>query len=194
MKKEDLLGQRFGRLVVIGEAEPIGKRKRTAWLCRCDCGIVKPIKAEHLKDGTTKSCGCLNDEKRSERAKDMYSVNIKYSPSEASARHVWSHRYGDGNLSFEDFLRISQMDCHYCGGAPNNTQNTAMSVKHSSAFAKENGNFTYNGLDRIDNNKPHDLDNVVPCCKWCNFAKRERTVEEFGAWVGQLHRTMFRAG
>ena len=30
------------------------------WICRCDCGnITSPIRAAHLKDGHTKSCGCL---------------------------------------------------------------------------------------------------------------------------------------
>lgn len=191
MKKEDLLGQVFGRLTVIGSAEPVGKRKRSAWLCRCECGVEKVVKSEELKNGDTKSCGCLNNEKRSERAHLLYAPNIKYSPIEASARHVWNHRYRDGDLSFEDFHRLSQMPCYYCGADPNNIQNAAMSVKHSSAFAKENGDFLYNGLDRIDSDKQHTLENVVPCCKWCNYAKRERTVEEFRKWVEQIYYAMF---
>ena len=190
MKKEDLLGQKFGRLMVVGAAEPSGKRKRAAWLCKCECGVEKVIRAESLKDGSTKSCGCLNDEKRSERAAMMYGVLVKYHPSEATARHVWKKQYDDG-ISFEDFMRISQMNCDYCGSEPNNIQNAAASDKKASAFAKENGDFKYNGLDRVDSTKPHTLENVVPCCKWCNYAKRERTVEEFKTWIEQLYYAMF---
>ena len=66
MKKEILLGQKFNRLLVIAESKPINKR--AAWLCQCDCGVNKIVKSEELKNGDTKSCGCLNKEKRIERA------------------------------------------------------------------------------------------------------------------------------
>lgn len=190
MKKEDLLGRVFGRLTVIGSAEPVGKRKRSAWLCRCECGVEKVVKSEELKNGDTKSCGCLNDEKRSERAAAMYGACVKYHPSETTARRVWRAQYNDG-LAFEDFMRISQMPCHYCGEEPNNVQNGPATDKKSSAFARENGDFIYNGLDRVDSNKPHTLENVVPCCKWCNYAKRERTVAEFEIWAERLYKKMF---
>jgi hypothetical protein len=183
MKKEDLLGQKFGRLMVVGAAEPVGKRKRAAWLCRCECGVEKVIRAENLKDGSTKSCGCLNDEKRSERAATMYGACIKYHPSETSARAVWRRRYSDGRLSFEDFMRISQMNCDYCGSTPNNIANAATSDKKSSQYARDNGDFKYNGLDRVDSTKPHTLENVVPCCFPCNIAKHDMSLEDFRSWI-----------
>jgi len=189
MKKENLLDQKFGRLLVIAEAEPVGTRKRAAWLCRCDCGNQKIVKSEELKNGDTKSCGCLNDEKRKERAPQLYGACVKYHPSETTARRVWRCNYQDG-VSFEDFYRISQMDCHYCGSKPNNVQNSALQDKKSSQSARENGNFIYNGLDRIDSSLPHTLENMVPCCKWCNYAKRERTTSEFEVWVEQLYLTI----
>lgn len=189
MKKENLLGRKFARLLVIAEAKPVGVRRRVAWLCQCDCGTTKVIKADELKSGDTKSCGCLNDEKRKERAPQLYAPLTKYQPIEASARRVWRANYQDG-ISFEDFNRISQMVCHYCGAKPNNVQNSALQDKKSSQFAKDNGNFVYNGLDRIDSSLPHTLDNVVPCCKWCNYAKRERTTTEFEIWAEQLYQTI----
>lgn len=184
MKKENLLGQKFARLLVIAEAEPINKR--VAWLCQCDCGNTKIIKAGDLKDNSTKSCGCLNEEKRKERAYQLYEPIIKFHPSETTARRIWRSRYNDG-ISFEDFYRISQMNCYYCNSKPNNSQNSAASDPKASEYAKEHGKFIYNGLDRIDNSLPHTLDNVVACCKWCNFAKRERTLEEFKLWSKQLY-------
>jgi hypothetical protein len=189
VKKENLLGQKFARLLVIAEAEPVGARRRSAWLCQCDCGNTKVIKADELKSGDTKSCGCLNDEKRKERAHGLYAPLIKYHPSETSARKIWKRRYSDGELSFDDFMRLSQMNCHYCGAEPNMIFNAAKEDKKSSQSAKDDGDFAYNGLDRTDSNRTHTLDNVVPCCKWCNYAKRERIVAEFEAWLKQAYQT-----
>lgn len=188
MKKNSLINQKFSRLTVVAESDPINHR--TAWLCVCDCGNTKIIKSEHLIDGTTKSCGCLNIEKRTARAKHMYSANIKYHPSKTSARRVWRTRYNNG-ISFEDFFELSQKPCYYCGSLPNNMQNVAKEDKKSSQYAKDNGDFIYNGLDRVDNAKPHIIDNCVPCCKWCNFAKRERSVEEFKIWIKRLYENIF---
>ena len=55
-KKLDLTGQRFGKLTVLVPAENIGRR--TAWLCRCDCGRETVVKTCHLRDRHTTSCGC----------------------------------------------------------------------------------------------------------------------------------------
>lgn len=49
----DLTGQRFGRLTVIGY---IGDTK---WRCICECGNVTDVRSYHLKTGETRSCGCL---------------------------------------------------------------------------------------------------------------------------------------
>ena len=35
------------------------------------------------------------------------------------------------------------------------------------------------GCDRIDNDKPHTLDNVVPCCEECNIKRGRKTYDEF---------------
>lgn len=56
-KKENLLNQKFGKLTVIAPAENI--KGRTAWLCLCDCGKQVVVTSKSLKDGNTRSCGCL---------------------------------------------------------------------------------------------------------------------------------------
>ena len=56
MKRLNLEGQRFGRLLVEGQA---GKTRRgTLWRCRCDCGNVSELAANTLTSGNSKSCGC----------------------------------------------------------------------------------------------------------------------------------------
>ena len=60
-KFEDLTGQKFGRLTVIDRAEKY-KDGHAMWLCRCECGNEKAILEKCLKNGKTKSCGCLRTE------------------------------------------------------------------------------------------------------------------------------------
>ena len=55
-----MIGQRFGRLVVLEKAERRGHDR--CWLCRCDCGNEKLIPKSCLKSGGSRSCGCLRKE------------------------------------------------------------------------------------------------------------------------------------
>jgi hypothetical protein len=54
----DLTGLRFGQLFVLGEAER-KPNKGIKWLCRCECGNERAILGSHLRNGHTRSCGCL---------------------------------------------------------------------------------------------------------------------------------------
>lgn len=58
----DLTGRRFGRLVVIerdGTYYSPTFRAFPLWRCRCDCGTECIVLGNSLRQGTTKSCGCL---------------------------------------------------------------------------------------------------------------------------------------
>ena len=64
-------GRRFGRLVVVDEAEPYywrGRFSRRRWLCACDCGGEAEIREDQLTGGRTLSCGCLRREVTRDRA------------------------------------------------------------------------------------------------------------------------------
>lgn len=56
----DLTGKRFGNITVLHRAE--NKSGRTYWLCKCDCGTVKEIRADHLQRGEVVGCGCVRKE------------------------------------------------------------------------------------------------------------------------------------
>lgn len=58
-----LIGRKFGRLTVISRAEN-SKAEQSRWLCRCEYSNEKIVFASALKRGATKSCGCLNNERR----------------------------------------------------------------------------------------------------------------------------------
>lgn len=62
MKRADLTGQRFGRLVAVELVDIAHGNAR--WLFRCDCGNSHIAPARHVKGGGSKSCGCLLKEAR----------------------------------------------------------------------------------------------------------------------------------
>lgn len=69
-KAHDLVGQRFGRLVVLEkETQDIPKTKRTYvwWKCKCDCGNIEIVPTTRLVAGITKSCGCYRADVSAER-------------------------------------------------------------------------------------------------------------------------------
>lgn len=56
----DITGQRFGRWTVL--SLHCRKRQVTSWLCVCDCGRQKIVNQGNLRQGKTRSCGCLGRE------------------------------------------------------------------------------------------------------------------------------------
>lgn len=59
----DLVGQSFGRLMVLGRAG-IASNRRATWRCRCVCGRETIVIGGDLRSGRTRSCGCLRKELR----------------------------------------------------------------------------------------------------------------------------------
>lgn len=57
---KDLLGKRFARLTVISHAGRV--KRKTRWLCVCECGNEIETTADSLQRGDAKSCGCLHRE------------------------------------------------------------------------------------------------------------------------------------
>ena len=58
-------GDRYGRLTVIKEVESFYRKDskvRRRFLFKCDCGTFKEIVLNDVRNGRTKSCGCLNKE------------------------------------------------------------------------------------------------------------------------------------
>jgi hypothetical protein len=57
----DLTGKTFGRLSVLSRTdnEPSGGVR---WLCKCDCGNIKKVKGQNLRERRIISCGCWKAE------------------------------------------------------------------------------------------------------------------------------------
>ena len=64
-RKHNIVGERFGRLIVVGEIEPIKNTRQ--FMCKCDCGNEKVVRIPDLLLGRTRSCGCLRKEISKER-------------------------------------------------------------------------------------------------------------------------------
>jgi len=152
----------IGKWTIIAEAGPDEGGRKRMW-CRCVCGIERSVDAYSIAKGTSRSCG----------SPQCYQL---YTPIIYKARTIWSSRYKDGDLIFEDFYTLTQMNCSYCGRPPFRT-----------VFAKDSSLFTYNGLDRIDPSVGHFTSNVVPCCYDCNKAKNDRTLSQFDQWLTNIN-------
>ena len=61
-KKIDLIGLKFGRLSVLKEYNK-DESNVIKWACICSCGNVIHVSTGNLRNGSTKSCGCLAREK-----------------------------------------------------------------------------------------------------------------------------------
>ena len=80
MKRRDLTGARYGKLLVVSMADNNGRF--TQWNCLCDCGNIAVVATAHLTNGHTKSCGCL----RSETASANFS---KHRKSNTRLYRIW---------------------------------------------------------------------------------------------------------
>ena len=69
-KAKDISGEKFGRLTVLHSKWDPNIRK-TVWVCECECGNLTTVRSVSLKNGNTKSCGCL---KREASRRTMHSV------------------------------------------------------------------------------------------------------------------------
>jgi hypothetical protein len=57
------------------------------WECHCECGRIKIVRADHLKVGNTKSCGCLASEMTAARSRTHGETPYRYHSPEY---RVWS--------------------------------------------------------------------------------------------------------
>lgn len=109
----DLTGKRFGRLVVVQRTTPQGA-KVLKWQCLCDCGNYTEVAGFLLIRGTTKSCGCLQQENRQKKR--------RLRPAEELRSNLTGRRFGmltairRAPLTAEKFRRYVFWECRCdCG-------------------------------------------------------------------------------
>lgn len=169
----DETGGRYNKLVVVNHAG-IDKWGQATWECLCDCGNITTIVGSKLRTGKIKSCGCLRHKPPANTlAPGEASFNKIYRLYKANAKN----RELSWELSKNEFRVVIKQDCYYCGVAPSNIAN------HQSL----NGSYTYNGIDRLDNSRGYVSGNIVPCCKLCNYMKRDLSENNFYSHIRKIY-------
>lgn len=109
-RAHDLTGITFGRLNVTSLHEKRG-RNRIYWFCSCACGATKWVIADALKAGSTRSCGCLNDQTRRTIRKPGAMIDGKHSP-EYTSWHSMKQRCTNPNN--KKYLRYGGRGITFC--------------------------------------------------------------------------------
>lgn len=169
-KSKNILGERFGKLVVIKQMESkmMGNGKQRMWLCKCDCGGEKVCPTAKLVNGTYKDCGC-------------------FYKSSASNHHNWKG-YGEISLSLWNSIKK---------GAESRGFNFYIDIEYVwDLYVKQNKKCAYSGidiyfssnlnhnrgnasLDRIDSSKGYEKGNVQWIHKDINRMKNDFTESIF---------------
>lgn len=71
MKKENLIGKKYGLLTVLAFTDKRNKSGSLIWKCKCDCGNIVELSTSEIKRPERKSCGCLM-----KKTKDL--TNIRF--------------------------------------------------------------------------------------------------------------------
>lgn len=136
----NLVGSTFGNLTVVDRVDNTvykSGRQRVSYLCRCSCGNYAIVLGDLLRNGKTRSCGCLRkDYSADEAARRALFAGYKQN---AAVRNL------DLSLTFEQFAELTNSPCHYCG-APPATVHSPRAYK-----AAYRPTCVYNGIDRQNN-------------------------------------------
>ena len=174
MKRIDLTGKTFGYLHVISFYK--SEKHGCLWRCQCICGKIIPVRGVNLRTKRTKSCGCktaIMIAKKLRKKTNEAAFNALYGAYKKCAKD----RKLDFCLTKKDVRKLTSSNCFYCGSKPR---------KIRKPTSKKSKNYTYNGIDRVDNNKGYFMKNCVPCCTICNRAKFNLPVRQFKAWINRL--------
>ena len=89
--KYELIGQKFNRLLIIGDSGERTKSKNVIWECLCECGNITTSRVVDLRKGRIKSCGCLAKETaRKTMAGNQYAYKHGDSPKGKRQPLYWT--------------------------------------------------------------------------------------------------------
>jgi hypothetical protein len=145
----DIKGQRFGRLVAM-EKHHQGIQGRWYWLCKCNCGNSVVVLGTQLRNGNTKSCGCLKSEAVIQRNKDNSTHNLSKHPAYNIHSNMINRCYDTNNPRYKDYGGRGIAVCEewkdittFCNWMMNNNYVKGLSI------------------ERIDNNGNYEPSNCI---------------------------------
>lgn len=152
--RDDLTGQRFGRLIVVKYA---GKNhsNHSFWSCKCDCGAEKVIAAYHLRRGDAQSCGCLAKERLSQ-------THTTHGETNTRLFNIWTGMKARCELkSHTSYDRYGARGISVC----DEWKNSYVSFRD---WAKANGYADHLTIDRIDSSGNYEPSN----CRWVTYKEQ----------------------
>lgn len=115
-KHPDLIGQRFGKLVVTEQLESTPKGMRR-WLCQCDCGNTYISTTGNLTRRTMANCGCLKSPDLTGRVFGRLTVlgrSDKRSPRGKRTTPMWKCQCECGNVTYKATDTLTNPDESMC--------------------------------------------------------------------------------
>lgn len=140
-KRLNLIGQRFGKLLVIERASNT-KTGQTTWKCKCDCGNQCIVWGTNLTQNNTTSCGCTHS--------SIGESNIRQVLMEHNIVFIPEYKFVDLGLYRYDFYlpeynRLIEFDGKqhfqersFCNKITNNLPNIQASDNIKNKYAQEN--------------------------------------------------------
>ncbi len=157
----NLIGKRFGRLVVV-EFAGLDNGNGAKWKCICDCGNEKVVARGNLLSGGTLSCGCLNREKVKER------MSGESSPAKRPEVRINMSLAHIGNKASEETRR--KMSEQRRG------EKHPMFGKHHTEESRKKNSDSHIGVKLSDEHK----EKISISCKGINFGKKNGMFGKFG--------------
>lgn len=154
--KQDLKGQKFGRLTALYTVP--NNNYRTRWHCVCDCGNTKDVLQQNLVNGHVRSCGCLHVERNKEKLAVLNESMQRESHHETKTRlyHIWI------NMKSRCFDEKSTTFHHYGGRGITVCREWASSFLSFREWATANGYSDELSIDRINVDGNYCPEN----CRW----------------------------
>lgn len=148
MKGFDLMGQRFGRLIVISKSIVQGKDRQHGWVCICECGNKTTVPSIRLRRHFTSSCGCLVKD----MARSMFRKHDHRTKRSRTYRSWESMLRRCRNKNSKDFVNYGGRGIVVC--------DAWMTFEN---FLRDMGEVPDDmTLERVNNNTGYNKDN----CKW----------------------------
>lgn len=157
----DLTGKRFDRWLVLGRS--MRKSRAVFWNCRCDCGTEREVAGNHIRNGHTKSCGCLCLEINAKRLKgnQLGKIHGLHDHPLRAIRKAMIRRCGNPNDRF--FKNYGGRGIIVC-------DEWKESLVAFYEWAIDNGWFKGLSIDRINNDGKYEPKN----CRWITVSENSR--------------------
>jgi len=178
----EIAGRRFGKLLVLQRVESNKKFRLGRYLCQCDCGNRCVVYRSALVTGRTRSCGCSRKSPRPDR-RGIPNKALRKNKAGSWKRLLYKYKQGarkralEWRLTDDEARHMFHQPCHYCGLPPQGT----FSLGYPESTIR------YNGIDRVDNTEGYVPGNVVACCKYCQYMKRDLTLDFFLQQVEKIY-------